>query len=68
MFLEEFHVFFHPPFCLIHAVLNGVADAREALKLWRKKTKVIGFLRGFDDQGIGQINSVIPYEEIAKLL
>ena len=40
--LEEFHVFLHSPFRLIHAVFNGVADSCESLKSGEKNPKKSG--------------------------
>jgi|CXWL01.1.fsa_nt_gi hypothetical protein len=51
---------FHPPAGLVEAVLNGVADSGESLKIRRVKSKKGGIIRCFDDERVIEVDYVTP--------
>ena len=55
---EKIQMLFHPPAGLVEAVLNGVADSGESLKIGRVKPKKCGILRRFDDERVLEVDHV----------
>ena len=53
---------FHPPAGLVEAVLDGVADSGESLKVGRVKSKKSGIIRRFDDERVLEVNHVTPLD------
>lgn len=51
---------FHPPAGLVEAVLDGVADSGESLKIGGVKSKKCWIIRCFDDERVLEVDHVTP--------
>lgn len=59
---QKAQMHFHPPAGLVEAVLDGVADSGESLKVRRVKSKKGGIIRCFDDERVLEIDHVTPLD------
>ena len=59
-FFQKGQVLFHPPSCLVQAILNGVAYSAESLKIGRVKPKEGGIVRRLDYERVFKVNHVTP--------
>jgi len=61
-FFQKGQVLFHPPSCLVQAILNGVAYSAESLKIGRVKSKEGGIVRRLDYERVFKVNHVTPLD------
>jgi hypothetical protein len=68
LILQKGQMLFHPPACLVKAILDGMADSGESLQLGRVKPKEDGIIRRFDDERVLEIDHVTPPDTCSQLL
>jgi hypothetical protein len=65
LFLEQRNVLEHSPPCFVEAILDGIADARESFKFGRIETEERPVVRGFDSQGVSEINHDASFRRLS---
>ncbi len=60
LFLQKGQVLFHPPPCLVQAILDGVAYSAESLKIGGVKPKEGGIVRRLDHERVLEVDHVTP--------
>ena len=60
IFFQKDQVLFHPPPCLVQAILDGVAYSAESLKIGGVKPKEGGIVRRLDHERVLEVDHVTP--------
>jgi len=47
-------MFLHAPFCLEQTIFHRMPDPGESLRIGGIETEIIGFVGGFDGEGVGE--------------